>query len=455
MQVENDLRQLYEEYKPHLEGYTSLYMIDLSSAFEVRETLDMICGLVVNHEKLRSELKSEKNYIQYILNCFLIVRKFTLIRNHHITEIEIKLNNMLESLKPDSEEDKKSFIYECASTLLIYDRYKDIISQTFLIEQILHIIAPVKQRPDFMIDFKKVNTQEEFIKGVISKNPYKASDIGNTMNDVRNKICKELEIGDPNPFELLVANNIVELDLPIHLVYEKIWIPFIKQKEEDGHIPPGQPIPSMQVIFRIAGLDGEATENRISHLVDESEDEKDQEKKYKLTEVLLLNYSLADDPTSKQISGVELLLKKVKEIGTAHVHKNALKNIVKLLLFCSKLQSARRMIFKLKGVKILLEQLLHFFPTYEENEKDSVVENILMILEGVLGESEEDIVTYFESATSISLNQDKGTDKMELEGDLDPQHCIENIHLCMKRISKTGEKSEKCINFLIYFYSYL
>ncbi len=60
------------------------------------------------------------------------------------------------------------------------------------------------------------------------KNPYLASDIGRTMRDVKNKICRELEIIDENMMELLVANQIIELDLPIDLVYEKVWVPFIK-----------------------------------------------------------------------------------------------------------------------------------------------------------------------------------------------------------------------------------
>jgi hypothetical protein len=37
-----------------------------------------------------------------------------------------------------------------------------------------------------------------------------------------------LEFDENEPFfELLVADNIISPDLPIHLVYQKIWVPHI------------------------------------------------------------------------------------------------------------------------------------------------------------------------------------------------------------------------------------
>jgi len=54
------------------------------------------------------------------------------------------------------------------------------------------------------------------------------------MGDIRNKICKDLELPDPSIFELLVANNIIDFDQPIDLVYQKVWLKHIKQREEEG-----------------------------------------------------------------------------------------------------------------------------------------------------------------------------------------------------------------------------
>ncbi len=49
-------------------------------------------------------------------------------------------------------------------------------------------------------------------------------------------------------------------------------------------------MPPMVVIYRIAGLDGEATENRVESLLSDEDDEKDPEKKYGILKVFLDKY---------------------------------------------------------------------------------------------------------------------------------------------------------------------
>lgn len=73
---------------------------------------------------------------------------------------------------------------------------------------------------------EKSQTQEEFIRGRMTKNPYSMKAIGQTMRDVKNKICVDLELfgllEDDFSMELLVADKIVKLDLDIDLVYEQV-----------------------------------------------------------------------------------------------------------------------------------------------------------------------------------------------------------------------------------------
>ncbi len=38
----------------------------------------------------------------------------------------------------------------------------------------------------------------------------------------------------------------------------------------------------MKIIYRLTGLDGEATEDRVEQLLDEEDDEKNPEEKYKI-----------------------------------------------------------------------------------------------------------------------------------------------------------------------------
>ena len=49
----------------------------------------------------------------------------------------------------------------------------------------------------------------------MSKNPYPSNTLGKTMADVRFKICKEMELAEPELLELLVAGKIVGMNLNI------------------------------------------------------------------------------------------------------------------------------------------------------------------------------------------------------------------------------------------------
>lgn len=45
-----------------------------------------------------------------------------------------------------------------------------------------------------MMVLNKAHTQEEFIRGSMTKNPYSSLEIGPLMRDVKNKICRQLEL---------------------------------------------------------------------------------------------------------------------------------------------------------------------------------------------------------------------------------------------------------------------
>eukprot|EP00441_Pelagodinium_beii_P013628 CAMPEP_0197689772 /NCGR_PEP_ID=MMETSP1338-20131121/107366_1 /TAXON_ID=43686 ORGANISM="Pelagodinium beii, Strain RCC1491" /NCGR_SAMPLE_ID=MMETSP1338 /ASSEMBLY_ACC=CAM_ASM_000754 /LENGTH=127 /DNA_ID=CAMNT_0043272147 /DNA_START=33 /DNA_END=413 /DNA_ORIENTATION=+ len=87
--------------------------------------------------------------------------------------------------------------------------------------------------------------------------------------------------------ELLVADHIVGLDLQVSEVHDQIWVPSILARREnlaeqaaaegvqgrDGVAEDrSEAVPPMTVIFRLAGVDGEATEDRVESLVDASSD---------------------------------------------------------------------------------------------------------------------------------------------------------------------------------------
>lgn len=61
----------------------------------------------------------------------------------------------------------------------------------------------------------------------MTKNPYSSAEIGPLMRDVKNKICQQLDLlgllEDDYGMELLVAGNIISLDLSIAQVFELVW----------------------------------------------------------------------------------------------------------------------------------------------------------------------------------------------------------------------------------------
>ena len=80
------------------------------------------------------------------------------------------------------------------------------------------------QEPVYQLMFKKKQSQEDFIRGHMSRHPYPSNEIGTAMRDVSSRICRDLDLVLDADFglELLVDNKIINLDLSIALVYEQV-----------------------------------------------------------------------------------------------------------------------------------------------------------------------------------------------------------------------------------------
>jgi len=140
----------------------------------------------------------------------------------------------------------------------------------------------------------KSATQEEFIPGTMARNPYSSSQLDSKeplMRDVKNLICRELDmvglVDDDFGMELLVANQIISLDLAVADVFERVWMPSLfdgVQRRQSQTSGANEPIgPPMAITFRLSGLDGEATEERIDRLAPSQEEDEDLEAKYAAT----------------------------------------------------------------------------------------------------------------------------------------------------------------------------
>jgi E3 ubiquitin-protein ligase UBR4 len=130
----------------------------------------------------------------------------------------------------------------------------------YILELLCNIICPTKPEPAYMMVLNKAHTQEEFIRGSMTKNPYSSLEVGPLMRDVRNKICHQLDmvglIEDDCGMELLVAGNIISLDLSVSQVYEQVWRK--SQSHPTGMTPAGtsgstslKECPPMAVTYRL------------------------------------------------------------------------------------------------------------------------------------------------------------------------------------------------------------
>jgi E3 ubiquitin-protein ligase UBR4 len=63
-----------------------------------------------------------------------------------------------------------------------------------VLEQLANVVCPIQPEPEHMLVLKKSPTQEEYIRGAMTKNPYNSAELGATMRDVKNKICRSLDL---------------------------------------------------------------------------------------------------------------------------------------------------------------------------------------------------------------------------------------------------------------------
>ncbi|KAK9812313.1 hypothetical protein WJX73_001476 [Symbiochloris irregularis] len=165
-----------------------------------------------------------------------------------------------------------------------------------VIDKACAAIRPPPVEKHYLLQLDKSPTQDVYVRGHMTQNPYSSQQVGPLMRDVKNHICRQLDltgiIDDDFGMELLVLGNLVSLNLPVRLVYESLWQPSHQQRR-DTTTPP------MRVIFRLQGLDGEATEPMVSSLPDPQAMETDPEEEYQVAAVLA-SRQLASQPRHQQ-----------------------------------------------------------------------------------------------------------------------------------------------------------
>jgi len=241
----------------------------------------------------------------------------------------------------------------------------DFQTSQFVFERLCNIIRPESTEDEsFRVQIDKDPLQEEFLPGRMVNNPYPSSVVGETIRDLKNKICRDTEliamVDDDTSLELLVSNKIVKLDLAVADVYKKIWL-----QNHETNVP-------MRVIYRMRGLMGEATEEFVETL---PEDDRNEEEIFKRASYLAVD------------NGLDLVLEKMDSIRSLNSRSRPLLGAgLKLLGFCVHLRLCRDALAENSSAS-MLNIMLQLLNICIEAKEAKLVEDILSIMNRVLAEA--------------------------------------------------------------------
>ena len=310
--------------------------------------LHLLSGIVDN-EWGKKILINNKQLANSVINSFLNSLKIQFVKNKVIAESQEFLEKLFDQLHLESfEEQKSNFLLECIEAL--FQRHNDPLAQSFIIQNITRIIAPSKPEPLYYLRLEKTPTQEEYIRGSMERNPYSSKEIGPLMNNVRSRICRELELSDPELLEMLVAGQIISPNLSVADVYEHVLWPNLQEGNSrySGKHPndfSSEELPQMVVTYRLAGLDGEATEDIVDSIPAHKFEQEDPETKYSTTKVMSIDI--------QGQSMIEYCLKLIKEGSDQQLQACALK----LLYYSCQISVNRLKLCEVKGIPLLFEIL--------------------------------------------------------------------------------------------------
>ncbi|GER49260.1 E3 ubiquitin-protein ligase UBR4 [Striga asiatica] len=359
--------------------------IDISQGFILHKLIELL-GKFLEVPNIRSRFMREK-LLSDVLESLIVIRGLIVQKTKLICDCNRLLEDLLESLLLESNENKRQFIQACIGGLQVHGEDKKGHNSMFILEQLCNLISPSKPEPVYLLILNKAHTQEEFIRGSMTKNPYSSAEIGPLMRDVKNKICHQLDLlgllEDDFSMELLVAGNIISLDLSIAQVYELVWK---KSNSQSSNPAAGaafvsanaassnRDCPPMTVTYRLQGLDGEATEPMIKELDEDREESQDPEVEFAITAAV------------RECGGLEILLSMVQRLqDDLKSNQEQLVAVLNLLMLCCKTRENRRALLRLGALGLLLETARRAFSV----DAMEPAEGILLIVESLSLEANE------------------------------------------------------------------
>ncbi|GLT56357.1 hypothetical protein SLA2020_294010 [Shorea laevis] len=359
--------------------------IDISQGFILHKLIELL-GKFLEVPNIRSRFMRD-NLLTEVLEALIVIRGLIVQKTKLISDCNRLLKDLLDSLLLESSENKCQFIHACICGLQIHREEKKERSCLFILEQLCNLICPSKPEVVYLLVLNKAHTQEEFIRGSMTKNPYSSAEIGPLMRDVKNKICHQLDLigllEDDYGMELLVAGNIISLDLSIAQVYEQVWKKSNGQSSNamanssllpTGTLTSSRDCPPMIVTYRLQGLDGEATEPMIKELEEDREESQDPEVEFAIAGAV------------RECGGLEILLGMIQHLREDFKsNQEELVAVLNLLMHCCKIRENRRALLRLGALGLLLETARRAFSV----DAMEPAEGILLIVESLTLEANE------------------------------------------------------------------
>ncbi|XP_059670492.1 auxin transport protein BIG [Cornus florida] len=378
--------------------------IDISQGFILHKLIELL-GKFLEVPKIRSRFMQEK-LLSQVLEAFIVIRGLIVQRTKLISDCNKLLKDLLDGLMLESSENKRQFIRACISGLQKHGEDRRGRTSLFILEQLCNLICPSKPESVYLLVLNKAHTQEEFIRGSMTKNPYSSVEIGPLMRDVKNKICHQLDLlgllEDDYGMELLVAGNIISLDLSIPQVYELVWKKSNSQSSNatasttllaSTAVTSSRDCPPMIVTYRLQGLDGEATEPMIKELEEDREESQDPEVEFAIAGAV------------RECGGLEIILGMIQCLrDDLKSNQEQLGVVLNLLMLCCKIRENRRALLSLGALNVLLETARRAFSV----DAMEPAEGILLIVESLtLEANESDNIDITQCALTVT-NEETG-----------------------------------------------
>ncbi|KAB2075053.1 hypothetical protein ES319_A07G193500v1 [Gossypium barbadense] len=379
--------------------------IDISQGFILHKLIELL-GKFLEVPNIRSRFMQD-NLLTEVLEALIVIRGLIVQKTKLISDCNRLLKDLLDSLLLESSENKRQFIRACIRGLQIHGEEKKGRTCLFILEQLCNLICPSKPEAVYLLVLNKAHTQEEFIRGSMTKNPYSSAEIGPLMRDVKNKICHQLDLlgllEDDYGMELLVAGNIISLDLSIAQVYEQVWKKSNSQSSNSmanssllssGAVTSTRECSPMIVTYRLQGLDGEATEPMIKELEEDREESQDPEVEFAIAGAV------------REYDGLEILLCMIQRLrDDFKSNQEQLVAVLNLLMHCCKIRENRRALLRLGALGLLLETARRAFAV----DAMEPAEGILLIVESLtLEANESDNISISQSVLTVT-SEETGT----------------------------------------------